>query len=78
MSKAASKSALEELHDTLATVLTKALDGEPNAALLNVARQFLKDNGIEAVVVPGTPIAGLQKKVEEGKFPFNPEDHMHQ
>ena len=31
----------------------------PNAAILNVARQFLKDNKIEAVPAQGTPLHGL-------------------
>ena len=30
-----------------------------NAAVLSVARQFLKDNGIESVATPGSPIDGL-------------------
>ena len=40
------------------------MDGEgnkipPPAAILNVARQFLKDNRIEAQAVQGSPLAGL-------------------
>lgn len=67
MSKAASKTRLEELHDLLATEMKKMLDegrkvvvGEavvavsPDAATLNAIRQFLKDNGIEAPA-GGTP-----------------------
>jgi len=69
MSKAEEKD-LGELHGTLANVLRDAITrpytdkdtGEvipPPAAILNVARQFLKDNKIEAIAVQGTPLAGL-------------------
>lgn len=50
----ASEAALAELHAALATTLKGALQkvdpetGLPNAAILSVARQFLKDNHIEA------------------------------
>lgn len=68
-----SKEAMEALHVALATVLTDAVkngvkevtkDGEvvtvtAPAAVLNAARQFLKDNGIETVLTPGTPTADL-------------------
>lgn len=55
----ATEDALNTLHGELARVLTKAIEPEPvildgevvghklNAAALNVARQFLKDNSIE-------------------------------
>lgn len=58
------KQALQDLHSSLARVLAEAIEqGVPvrddetgqvtkapaPAAILNVARQFLKDNGIEAV-----------------------------
>jgi stage V sporulation protein SpoVS len=39
------------------------------AAILNVARQFVKDNGIEAVIVPGSPAGKLADKLKE--FPFD-------
>lgn len=46
---AASEEQLSELHAALARALAAALRSEePNAALLNVARQFLRDNGIES------------------------------
>lgn len=46
----ADKKALEALHAALATVLTTKVKGdEVTAADLNVARQFLKDNGIGLV-----------------------------
>jgi hypothetical protein len=39
---------LEEIHDALTeTLLKKIRNGEATAADLSVARQFLKDNGIE-------------------------------
>ena len=56
MSKAASKSALEELHEMLAEVLIADLkqskiDGIPlPAANLNAIRQFLKDNNVTASI----------------------------
>ncbi len=78
---AASKKALEELHAKVATTIGEALDELAGAeekkglaALLNVARQFLKDNNIEAVAAPGSAVGDLAKKVTE--FPFDPaEDH---
>lgn len=55
-----------ELADTLAEgvkEIKKALQSgaEPKgaAALLNVARQFLKDNGIESLPVPESPVDKL-------------------
>ena len=55
---------LEELHSALARELRQALsardeNGRPIAALLNVARQYLKDNKIEAAPVPGSPLGDL-------------------
>lgn len=67
MNKADEK-ALGGLHSRLAEVLKDALQDQfdeegrklpPNAAILNVARQFLKDNKIEAVPAKGTPLHGL-------------------
>lgn len=68
MSKASVK-ALGELHGKLAEVLKDALSKEyitaegmkvpPPAQILNVARQFLKDNSIDAVPVKGTPLGDL-------------------
>lgn len=64
MSKASEK-ALGELHAQLATVLKEGLgvldeEGRPNASLLSVARQFLKDNHIDTAsgAQPG-PLHGL-------------------
>lgn len=62
--KRASEAALAELHAELAGTLKKAVqfrdeNGQPVAALLNVARQFLKDNKIEAEAPPGSPLRDL-------------------
>jgi hypothetical protein len=69
MNKADEK-ALSGLHGKLAEILQEAISQDygiddqgvkvpPPAAILNVARQFLKDNKIEAVAVPGTPLHDL-------------------
>ena len=49
------------LHKTLAeNLLLRIQDPEAKSADLNVARQFLKDNGIEALAVEGSPLIGIQ------------------
>lgn len=69
MNKADEK-ALGSLHGKLADVLKEAISQQyfdektgaacpPPAAILNVARQFLKDNKIEAIAAEGSPLAGL-------------------
>lgn len=69
MNKADEK-ALGSLHGKLAEVLKEALEQDysdpetgaklpPPAAILNVARQFLKDNKIEAIAAQGSPLANL-------------------
>lgn len=69
MNKADEK-ALGGLHGKLAEVLKDALSQTytdpdtgaalpPPAAILNVARQFLKDNKIEAIAAQGSPLADL-------------------
>lgn len=66
----ADEAALGGLHGKLAEVLKEALSQDykdpetgiklpPPAAILNVARQFLKDNKIEAVAAPGTALHNL-------------------
>ena len=51
---------LKELHEVLATELLKRVkDPEAKSSDLNVARQFLKDNGIDAVPVNDNPLAKL-------------------
>lgn len=69
MNKADEK-ALGGLHGKLAEVLKEALSQEyldpqtgtpvpPPAAILNVARQFLKDNKIESTGAEGSPLHDL-------------------
>lgn len=69
MNKADEK-ALGSLHGQLAEVLKEAItkdyfdpqSGEklpPPAAILNVARQFLKDNKIESIAAQGSPLHDL-------------------
>lgn len=54
------KEKLEELHDLVAeTLLNRIRDGEATPADLNVARQFLKDNGIDAIPGKDTPMFNL-------------------
>jgi hypothetical protein len=56
----ASIDALEALHKALATNLAAKIEnGEATAADLSVARQFLKDNGIESLPTSGNPIGKL-------------------
>lgn len=74
--KSASEESLEELHKTLADTLAAAVKAEgANASILNVARQFLKDNNIQAVPAVGTPLAKLKSAVDalpfEGADEFN-------
>lgn len=68
MTSKADEKALVGLHGRLAEVLKDALGDQfdengnklpPNAAILNVARQFLKDNKIEAVPAKGSPMGDL-------------------
>lgn len=73
---AASKDSMEALHTAVADKLTDALrdmasDSKGLAAILNVARQFCKDNGIEAVPAPGSSLGTLADRLE--KFPFDPQ-----
>ena len=76
MSKANSDS-LSALHGELAELLRdeirKMKDGtsEVNASLLSSARQFLKDNHIEATVEASEPLSELTEE-----YPF--EDNIHQ
>jgi len=64
---------LKELHAVLAEkLLEKVQDPDCTAGFLNVARQFLRDNGIDAVPTEGSP---LQRLSEELPFdvPTKPE-----
>jgi len=71
----ASEGTLSELHAELAKVLVKAVQfrdpetGQPQAALLNVARQFLKDNKIESEAPKGSPLGDLADLPEFDEFP---------
>jgi len=57
---------LTELHNLLAEkLLDKVKDPDCKSADLNVARQFLKDNNIDAVPVNGSP---LEQLIEELPF----------
>ena len=65
---------LEELHKTLAQeLLDRIRSGEEKASILNVARQFLKDNGIEALPVADSPLKSL---IDE--LPFDAEEEEEQ
>lgn len=57
---------LKELHEELAKVLLdRVRNKDAKSSDLNVARQFLKDNNIDAVPVDDSP---LQKLIEELPF----------
>lgn len=71
---AASKDSLERLHTAVVNKLADSIEAMPAgekglAAILNVARQMLKDEGIEAVPVPGSATGKLADKLKE--FPFD-------
>ena len=67
----ADKEMMESLHKMLTqTLIDKIKDPEVKSADLNVARQFLKDNGIEALATQGSPLADLVKTLPN----FNDED----
>ena len=58
---------LQDLHNAVADeLLNRILSGECQAADLNVARAFLKDNGIDAGAAQSEPLANLAKIL-----PFN-------
>ena len=64
---------LKELHAVLAEkLLQKVKDPDAKSSDLNVARQFLRDNGIDAVPTEGSP---LQRLADELPFdvPTKPE-----
>ena len=51
---------MDLLHKTLAeNLLARVQDPEAKSSDLNVARQFLKDNGIDALPVEGSPLSDL-------------------
>ena len=54
------------LHKTLAeNLLLRIQDPEAKSSDLNVARQFLKDNGIDAVPVEGSPLSDLVRTLPD-------------
>ena len=56
-----------KLHEGLAKeLLSRVLSGEATTTDLNVARQFLKDNGIDSVAQEKSPLTELGKVL-----PFN-------
>jgi len=56
------KETMNNLHDLLAQELTnKISSGEASSAELSVARQFLKDNGIDGTIEQSDPLANLAK-----------------
>ena len=60
---------LKELHEVLADELLKRVkDPDAKSSDLNVARQFLKDNNIDAVPVKDSPLEKLMNEL-----PFNEE-----
>ena len=64
---------LDALHGALADEFIKRIkDGTATAADLSAARQFLKDNGVNAVPAPGSPVNNLMETL-----PFSAEDDQH-
>ena len=69
-----------KLHDKIAGAYSHSIDmmedmGEYNAALLNGARQFLKDNNVTMDSGVGTPLDELNAKLI--KLPFEEEEQQH-
>jgi hypothetical protein len=61
---------LNELHGALAKEFRKRIkEGTATAADLAQARQFLKDNHIEQLGVPGTPLDDLAKDLPFAGLP---------
>jgi len=55
---------LKELHALLAEkLLDKVRDPECKASDMNVARQFLKDNNIDAIPVDNSPLGKLMNEL---------------
>ena len=61
-----SDSLLHQMHDALGKQLLKRIEnGTATASDLNVARQFLKDNGIEAQPTGGNSLQGLMEEMPD-------------
>ena len=74
-SKKTSKEVLQELHTLLCEAFSQEIRTMPsgekgNAAMLTAAARFLKDNGIEAIASPNSPIAGLLADLPFGDSDF--------
>jgi hypothetical protein len=60
----------DKLHDAVATtLLDKIQSGDANASDLNVARQFLRDNGIAGIPQENSPLKNLMDEL-----PFTEEE----
>ena len=60
------KEIMDLLHRTLAeNLLSRVKDPEAKTGDLNVARQFLKDNGIDALPVENSPLSDLVKSLPD-------------
>ncbi len=63
---------LKELHNVIAgELLGRIKSGEATSADLSVARQFLKDNGIDANTGQSEPLLNLAKVL-----PFDPKEEI--
>ena len=66
---------MSQLHEELATqLLGQVMAGETTASILNVARQFLKDNGVDGVPTQGNPLDNLIHALpdfSEDELPMN-------
>ncbi|MDP3869934.1 hypothetical protein [Phenylobacterium sp.] len=72
----ATEDALSALHAALAKSLAaKIEDGTATAADLSVARAFLKENGITAIVAPRSPLSALKGALEEAD-PFDDDEEI--
>ena len=72
MPQRALKSVMDALHAALADdLLTRVLSGQATPAELGQARQFLKDNGIEAIATPENALGKLADELPD--FP-DPQD----
>lgn len=65
MAKSGNTKDLTAMHEVLCKVLLEQLKNDPSPQMLNVARQFLRDNGIDGIATEGTPL-NMVKEV----FPF--------
>ena len=63
---------LKQIHNALCSdLLNKIQSGEASSADLSVARQFLKDNGIDCAAGEGTPLHNLALSL-----PFDEDGHQ--